>query len=431
MNDDFLFSVEDAPLLNAAVIFTPDSSHVFREDSRVTPVPVTDDVSVIPWGARNTMPFEIMDLIDSDETMSTCMDFIQEVCYASGIRFAVKEGRSMPADAQTFLDENPIHSVFLGQCADMKMFDFCVSVIILNERNDRIVSVIRKEAAYCRFAKADSSGRIPYVVYAQWRDPVNADNAEIIPLLDPVSPLRSLRKAIDGNPRCHKYAVVSRMPKASSTYYPIPSYASIFRGSWFDIKKLIGVAKKAKLKNSAPIKYHIEVDSGYWDRAIKKEAVTDPVEKRKLVARLKKQMIDFLSGAENSGKVLFSSILKTPDGKDIPEVRVTKISSDEKEGGDYATDIQEAVNMICFAMRVHSNLVGSVPGKAQSNNSGSDKRELYSIAQTLQKRSRDVIFEVYNLVCAFNGWGRAVTPVCDIIQLTTLDKHSDVTSRTV
>ena len=28
---------------------------------------------------------------------------------------------------------------------------------------------------------------------------------------------------------------------------------------WYDIKRLIAVAKEAKLRNAAPIKYHIEV----------------------------------------------------------------------------------------------------------------------------------------------------------------------------
>ena len=50
--------------------------------------------------------------------------------------------------------------------------------------------------------------------------------------------------------------------------------------------------------------------------------------------------------------------------------------------------------MFCFTMRVHSNLVGSVPGKSQSNNSGSDKRELYTIAQALQKPYHDLLFTV-------------------------------------
>lgn len=80
--------------------------------------------------------------------------------------------------------------------------------------------------------------------------------------------------------------------------------------------------------------------------------------------------------------------------------------------------------MICFTMRVHSNLVGSVPGKSQSNNSGSDKRELHTIAQAAQKPYRDMLFKPHRLIIAFNGWEGA-KPVCPFIQLTTLDQHSD------
>ena len=87
---------------------------------------------------------------------------------------------------------------------------------------------------------------------------------------------------------------------------------------------------------------------------------------------------------ENSGKVLFSTFYVSPNGEEQHDVVINKIETDN-EGGDWATDIVEAINMMCFTMRVHSNLVGSVPGKSQTNNSGSDKRELYTIAQALQK----------------------------------------------
>ena len=79
--------------------------------------------------------------------------------------------------------------------------------------------------------------------------------------------------------------------------------------------------------------------------------------------------------------------------------------------------------MICFVMRIHSNLVGSVPGKSQSNNSGSDKRELYTISQASQKMYRDAIFRPHRLIIRFNGW--KVRPVCPFIQLSTLDEHQD------
>lgn len=75
-------------------------------------------------------------------------------------------------------------------------------------------------------------------------------------------------------------------------------------------------------------------------------------------------------------------------------------------------------------MRVYSNFVGSVLGKAQSNNSGSDKRELYTIAQTLQKPYHDLLFTVHRIIIRFNGW-HGVHPEIPFIQLTTLDEHTD------
>ena len=126
---------------------------------------------------------------------------------------------------------------------------------------------------------------------------------------------------------------------------------------------------------------------------------------------------------ENSGKVLFSTFYVSPNGEEQHDVVINKIETD-KEGGDWATDIVEAINMMCFTMRVHSNLVGSVPGKSQTNNPGSDKRELYTIAQALQKPYHDLLFSVHRLIIRFNKW-TAVKPDSPFIQLTTLDENKD------
>lgn len=431
-NDFDPFSVEYVPELNAQVIFSEDSAQVFRENEDITPLIIGEDICIMPWGADNQMPFDVMELVDGDETVATCMNFNAEVAFGAGLRYLIDEDRDVLKkdfdECRSFLRCNRINKIFLGHCADLKMFDFCVSYIFLNQNRDKIIRIVRKNAAYCRFAKADESGKIPYVVYANWRNIVTPEDCEVVPLLDEDDILCDLEKKIREMPNQSVFAVVSKVPKVSSTYYPIPAYASIFKSDWYDIKKLIGRAKKAKLKNSAPIKYHIEVSQGYWKRACDMEGITDPAKRKEFVKTLKKQMIDFITGADNAGKVLFSQTFLSPDGQERPEVKVNKISSDEKEGGDFTTDIQEAVNMICFAMRVHSNLVGSVPGKSQSNNSGSDKRELYTIAQTLQKPYHNIMLEVHELVCQFNGWDAFVTPKIDIIQLQTLDKHTDAKS---
>ena len=79
--------------------------------------------------------------------------------------------------------------------------------------------------------------------------------------------------------------------------------------------------------------------------------------------------------------------------------------------------------MFCFTMRVHSNLVGSVPGKGQTNNSGSDKRELYTIAQALQKPYHDLLFVPHRIIIKYNKW--KAHPECPFIMLTTLDENKD------
>ena len=86
--------------------------------------------------------------------------------------------------------------------------------------------------------------------------------------------------------------------------------------------------------------------------------------------------------------------------------------------------------MRCYGLNIHPNLVGATPGKSQTNNSGSDKRELFTLKQALETSFRDVLLKVHSLVIRFNGWKPRVYPAVPIVQLTTLDKHSDAEERT-
>ena len=429
--DSLIFnSIEHLPGYSARAAFLTTSSAVFREDGDgIVPISLPDsNVEYIPWGADNMMPFNLLDLIEKDETLSTCQLFNSEVCYGAGLKYCCKDAAPKISDEiEDFMLDNDFASYFLGTCIDLKHFAFAVSVIILNEDRTKIVSLIRKEACYCRFSPM-KSGKIPYVIYANWRK-CGVEKPEIIDLLDPASPWRDLRSRVEQKNSPRKFAIVTRIPAADSTYYPIPYYGALFRGKWYDIKTLIGIAKEAKLRNSAPIKYHIEISKSYWDRLLAREKITDVRKAQERIVTEKKNIIDFLTGAENSGKAYFSTFYVDPNGQTQKDVVINRIETG-KEGGDWETDIQEAINMICFTMRVHSNLVGSVPGKAQSNNSGSDKRELYTIAQALQKPYHDLLFTVHRIIIRFNGW-KGVRPEVPFIQLTTLDEHKDAKTVTL
>ena len=418
-------SVEIIPQLNSAALFSSKSKEVFREEGDIAPVALDEKTKYMPWGGDNEMPYKVLELIEEDETLSTCQLFNAEVCYGSGLQYNT-EGASekVKAEVEDFLLDNSLPEYFLGACQDFKHFAFAVTVIILNAAATKVVRLMRKEACYCRFTEADSNGKIEYVLYANWRK-VGAEGVEKIHLLDPHQPWADLRARMEKHSKERKFAVLTKVPTPDSTYYPIPYYAALFKGNWYNIKRLIGIAKEAKLKNSAPIKYHIEVAGKFWESIFKAEGITDRKAQMERVKEEKEKIINFLTGMENSGKVLFSTFYVSPDGKEQHDVVISKIESD-KEGGDWSTDIVEAINMVCFTMRVHSNLVGSVPGKTQTNNSGSDKRELYTIAQALQKPYHDLLFTVHRMIIKFNGW-KGVRPEVPFIQLTTLDKNMDAT----
>ena len=419
-------TIEDIPGVDGRAAFSiVDSSSVFREE-RIDAQKLDDHDYFMPWGGDNKMPYNILDLVESDETVATCLMWNAQMCYGSGLNYNTDGASQQIADdVEEWMLENSLPSYFLGIAQDMKHWGFAISVIILSKDRKRIARLIRKEACYCRFSRAnEKTGTIEKVYYGPWREEVTKKDLEIIPLLDEQNPWRDLRDRLaDEKNQDVKFAIVTRMPTADHTYYPIPYWAALFKGKWYNIKQLIALAKESKIKNASPIRYLVEISDKYFERLFRQEGITDPNKRKERVVKCKNEILEFLSGAENSGKTWFANFYVSPDGHENHEVMITRID-DKKEGGDWESDIQESVNMICFTFQVHSNLVGSVPGKSQMNNSGSDKRELYTIAQALQKPYHDLMFLVHRIIIKFNGW-TGVKPEVPFIQLTTLDEGTD------
>lgn len=83
---DFSFipstSVVTIPGAHASAAFTSKTSEVFKEEHNLAPIIINDKMKYIPWGGDNQMPYNIIDLIESDETLSTCQMY-QNVIPAS------------------------------------------------------------------------------------------------------------------------------------------------------------------------------------------------------------------------------------------------------------------------------------------------------------------------------------------------------------
>ena len=269
-----------------------DSSLVFDEDADIqtTPVPGRNGMSYVNFGTDNQLPFEIIKMIGVDEVMSQNKLFNVITCYGAGLKYmdVDTEKPTTHPDIKKWMRRNNLPTFQLEQATDMKYFFFCVSVIILSQDGRNINRLVHKEACYCRFEKA-RNGKINHVIYANYRSNTSLapSDYEVIRLLDPRDPMGELMVLMGREPGRdgltkvrtseRKFAVLVRFPTPGFQYYPIPYYTSIFRGDWYDIKRLIGKGKKAKLRNHASVKYQVEVHKDYWSNICTEERITDPL----------------------------------------------------------------------------------------------------------------------------------------------------------
>lgn len=394
----------------------------------------TDKKEYVKWGNDNQLPYRVIELIAKDEVMAANKNFNVLCCYGSGIRF-VDPATGEPTtstEVRDFVRANAIPRFFLEQATDMKYFYFCVAVLILNKSGDKIVNIRHKEACYCRFEKANKKGKISRVFVADFSGTVKKGEYEEITLLDEYDPIGNLRTLLGKQPgedgkttvrtTARKFAIVCKFPTVGNRYYPIPYYAAVFRGDWYNIKQLIGIGKKTKIKNHSGIRYQVQINDQFWQELFKSEKITDEAARKARIAKQKEDINKFLSGIENTGKTLYSGYYVDPNGNEVHMIKIDTIDT-SKEGGDWSEDIQEASNMLCFADGVHPNLVGATPGKGQQNNSGSDKRELFTLKQSLEIATHDIMKMPLETVAAFNNWN--VNIQIPMITLTTLDQHKD------
>ena len=76
----------------------------------------------MPWGGDNLLPYHVLDMIESDETLSTCQIFNAEVCYGNGLQYNTEAcTKQVKDEIQDFLLCNNMATYFLGVCQDLNI----------------------------------------------------------------------------------------------------------------------------------------------------------------------------------------------------------------------------------------------------------------------------------------------------------------------
>ena len=93
------------------------------------------------------------------------------------------------------------------------------------------------------------------------------------------------------------------------------------------------------------------------------------------------------------------------------------------KGGEYIDDTESTANIICYAMGVHSALIGATPGKNSNSLGGSNARELFMMKQALMKPVVDRAMRVLKVIKEYNHWDKDVMITIPEYIFTTLDQN--------
>lgn len=392
----------------------------------------------VQWGDDDMLPYHLQKLNSQNMVVSQCMLFNTQVCYGQGLQFIERQtgNRADDSNLREFCLRNALHLQFWRQASDIKEYYFSVIVVSISRDGKKIVHLRTRKACDCRFTKRNKKGRIEHVLVGDFSQSMPV-KVEVIPLLDDVDPLGDLMVRMGKEPdpltgltsagtKDRKFAIRSVIPSMGNGYYPVAHYTSIYRDAWYDIYRLIGTGKRAMIKNTSAPRWQIEVHRNYWNNLCAEENITDPKKRAERIKKEREDIKNFCTKPENAGKTWVTSYDMTLEGKEIRMVRIYNLmAGGKKEGGDWSDDIQEASNSLCFAMGVHPNMVGAVPGKSQMNNSGSDKRELFNLKQSLEKAFHDIMAIPYHLMLHYNGKDEDFTVDVPTIELVTLDNGTD------
>lgn len=345
---------------------------------------------------------------------------------------------------KTFLQNNNIPKWLLEVSSDLAYFWNWYPTLDLNiglpsaPWDPEIVGIGHLEATCTRKGVMNTFGEIPYCVYSrafgeQDDMPVNTEDIDeyrkqrIIPALDPDYAVKQLREKVAKQQtnvlarRTTRYVLPMRMPTPGKPYYAMPTWYSIFKsGIYYYLLAMLN-QRATRLKNGTMFSRIIHLNEAYvrymCDQA---DATGDPEKELEVYNALVGQLKYWFRNPDNNGKPLVA-MTKTIEGKTVKWVEV-EVVEPPKGDANLKDDIAEIANVILYAMGIHPQTVGALPGKDKVA-SGSEARELSTLQQLDMFAQKVMLMSPFYIIKAFNKWDEKLFFDIPMHVLTTLDKN--------
>jgi len=412
-----------------------DSGNDFRMDYELKPKEI-GKYKVIPWGIDNLLPNHLLKKIGENDIVSANIKFNRDVCYGLGPKLIrvlnrtngkITDYEEVTAGPEfDFFERNDIPLYMLQQLTDMVEFYNTWCEMHFDKTKQEIGTIRHREAVFSRFSKMDSRGSINYHYYcSRWDKNPGQKDIVCTRLLDEFNALTELTMYQATRPRL---VYASYMPSPGRPYYSRPEWYSIFNSGWYDHSQMVPKLKKAILKNQLGVKYIIYITDEYLKDVLRREGIdeNDREAVKTRIEKLKKDFCDYLSGEDNANKAILAMKQLIPQGNggttEQKWIEIIPVQNDMK-GGEYIDDTESTANIICYAMGVHSALIGATPGKNNNSLGGSNARELFMMKQALMRPIVDRAMRVLKIIKEYNKWEKDILITIPEYIFTTLDQN--------
>ena len=417
-------------------VLVMDSGSDFRLDYDFEPITVGKNYKVAPWGADNLLPNHLLKKVAHNDIVSANLKFNRDVCFGLGPKLirvlARSKGKITDYEEVTsgpefdFFEMNDIPMFMLQQLTDMVYFYNTFAELNFDTKSTKIGTVRHREAVFSRWSIMNAAGQINWHYYCpDWDKNPSSKNVICTKVLDEFNAIQELKSMAAQRPRLIWPAY---MPSPGKPYYSRPEWYSIFTSGWYDHSCMVPKLRKAILKNQLGVKYIIYVAPEYFDDIFRKEGIdrNDRAACKARIDKEKKAFSDYLSGEDNANKTVMSlkKLLPTASGGSAEQkwIEIVPVQNDLK-GGEYIDDTESTANIICYAMGVHSALIGATPGKNSNTLGGSNARELYLMKQALMKPVVDRCMRVLKVIKQYNEWEKDILVTIPEYIFTTLDQN--------
>lgn len=418
-----------------AVLIT-DSSTEFKRDKDLDPIK-KGTYKIAPWGPNNLLPNELLEKVEKGDIVGANLRFNRDVSFGLGPKLvkAVKRdefGRIMEwapveeGEVFDWFEANDIPLFVQQQLTDVTYFYNAFPEIILSEDYSKIQYIRHKEAIFSRWSAMNRKDQINWHYYADWAKNPDSKDITATRVLDEFDPLADIN-ILRAERKSRRFIFPVYMPSPGKPYYSEPEWYSIFRSGWYDHSLMVPELKKAILRNQLGVKFIIYVSQEYFDFICKMEGI-DIHDKEKYQERIEKEKVafnEFLSGEKNANKAIMAMKQRIATATGTIESKWIEIDPiDNKiQGGEYIDDTESTANIICYAMGVHSSLIGATPGKSSSTLGGTQARELYMMKQACMKPIVNRVMRPLRFVKQFNKWDKDIYINIPEYIFTTLDQN--------